>query len=109
MQPNGRARWYRYLFRYHIVLAAVETAWLFTKGVQSVRIIRAATLTGDVHLHIHGPGTSRESHTFHDVIDCMQFQADYERRLVAKGFGLERFTSDRRGVERRENGRRTRK
>jgi hypothetical protein len=90
------------------VLAAVETAWLFTNGVQSVRIIRAATLNGDVHLHIHGPGPTRESHTFHDVMDCMQYQADYERRLVARGFALERFTSDRRAVERREQGRKPR-
>lgn len=87
------------------MLAAVETAWLFTKGAHSVRIIRATTLKGDVHLHIHGPGPVQESHTFHDVIDCMQYQADYERRLVAKGFTLERFTSDRRSVERRGNGR----
>jgi hypothetical protein len=90
------------------VLAAVETAWLFTKGAQSVRIIRAATLNGDVHLHIHGPGTARESHTFHDVIDCMQFQADYERRIVARGFALVRFTSDRRSAERREKASRRR-
>jgi hypothetical protein len=88
------------------VLAAVQTAWLFTKGPQSIRIIRAATLTGDLHLHIHGPGTSRESHTFQDVIECMAFQADYERRIVAQGFALERFTSDRRSSERREIGRR---
>jgi len=81
---------------------------LFTNGVQSVRIIRAATLNGDVHLHIHGPGPTRESHTFHDVMDCMQYQADYERRLVARGFALERFTSDRRAVERREQGRKPR-
>jgi hypothetical protein len=85
-------------------LAAVETAWLFTNGAQSIRIIRAATLTGEIHLHIHGPGPTRESHTFHDVMDCMQFQAEYERRVVAKGFALERFTSDRRAVERRDNG-----
>jgi hypothetical protein len=84
------------------VLAAVETAWLFVRGVQSVRIIRAATLTGDVHLHIHGPGGEQQSHTFSDVIDCMHFQADFERRLVAQGFALERFTSDRRSVARRE-------
>ena len=90
------------------MLAAVETAWLFTRGAQSVRIIRAATLDGEVHLHIHGPGTARESHTFHDVIECMQFQADYERRIVAKGFALERFTGDRRAVERREKGRKSR-
>jgi hypothetical protein len=85
------------------VLAAVETAWLFTKGSQSVRIIRAATLDGDVHLHIHGPGPTRESHTFHDVIECMHYQADYERRIVNEGFTLERFTSDRRSAERRDD------
>ena len=102
--PNGRGNSCRYLFRYLTVLAAVETAWLFTKGSQSVRIIRAATLKGEIHLHIHGPGPARESHTFRDVIDCMQYQADYERRIVAKGFALERFTSDRRAVERREGG-----
>ena len=84
------------------MLAAVETAWLFVRGVQSVRIIRAATLRGDVHLHIKGPGTEQESHTFHDVIDCMHFQADFERRLVGRGFALERFTSDRRSAARRE-------
>jgi hypothetical protein len=82
------------------VLAVVETAWLFIKGPESVRIVRAATPRGEVHLHIHGPGTTRESHTFRDVMDCMQFQADYERRLVANGFTLERFTNDRRSVRR---------
>jgi hypothetical protein len=84
------------------VLAAVETAWLFTKGPQSIRIVRAATLSGDVHLHIDGPGPARESHTFHDVMECMQYQADYERRIVSQGFTLERFTSDRRSAQRRE-------
>jgi hypothetical protein len=82
------------------VLAAVETSWLFTRGVQSVRIVRAATLEGDVHLHILGPGTGHESHVFHDVMECMEYQADYERRLVSRGFSLERFTSDRRAAAR---------
>ena len=90
------------------VLAAVETAWLFTNGSHSVRVIRAATLEGEIHLHIHGPSARRETHTFHDVIDCMQFQADYERRLVAQGFALERFTSDRRLLERERRRRRAR-
>ena len=86
------------------MLAAVETAWLFTRAGESVRIIRAATLDGEVHLHVHGPGTARHSHTFHDVMECMQFQSDIERRLVAQGFALERFTSDRRAVKRRDDG-----
>jgi hypothetical protein len=108
-RPNEQSGCRRYSLRYHTVLAAVETAWLFIKGAQSIRIVRAATLDGDVHLHIHGPGTTRESHTFHDVIDCMQYQADYERRIVAQGFVLERFTSDRRSAERRERNSRSRR
>lgn len=84
------------------MLAVVQTAWLFTRGPQSVRIVRAAGTRGSVHLHIHGPGTARESHVFPDVIDCMQFQSEYERRLVESGFALERFTNERRSKERRE-------
>jgi len=83
------------------VLAAVETAWLFTRGAQSVRIVRAATLNGEVHLHVHGPGAARQSHVFQDVMECMHYQSDLERRLVAQGFSLERFTSDRRSAPRR--------
>jgi hypothetical protein len=37
-------------------------------------------------------------------MECMQFQSDIERRLVAQGFALERFTSDRRAVKRRDDG-----
>jgi hypothetical protein len=83
------------------VLAVVETAWLFTRGTQSVRIIRAATMDGEFHLHVHGPAAARQSHVFHDVIDCMRYQADLERRLVGQGFALERFTGDRRRTPRR--------
>ena len=83
------------------VIGSVETAWLFTRGPQSVRIIRAAKHDGELHLHVHGPGEARESHIFEDVMECMQHQSDLERRLVAQGFALERFTSDRRSAERR--------
>lgn len=79
-----------------MVIAVVEAAWLFTRGSESVRIVRTATRGGTVHLHIHGPGSATESHTYPDAIECMQQQSELERRLVAQGFTLERFTTDRR-------------
>jgi hypothetical protein len=78
------------------VLCSVETAWLFTRGLNSVRIVRAAARSGVVRLIVQGPGDSTDSREFTDVVACMNYQADLERRLVSQGFALERFTSDRR-------------
>jgi hypothetical protein len=79
------------------VLCAVETAWLFTRGPHSVRIVRAAARSGVVvRLMVQGPGEATDSREFTDVVACMNYQADLERRLVSQGFALERFTSDRR-------------
>jgi hypothetical protein len=58
--------------------------------------VRAASRTGVTHLLIQGPGEASDRHEFSDVLDCMNFQADLERRLVGDGYTLERFTSDRR-------------
>jgi hypothetical protein len=80
------------------VLASVETAWLFTRGTQSVRIVRAAG-SGVVHLLVQGPGEATDSREFADVLACMTYQADLERQLVSEGYALERFTSDRRSAD----------
>ena len=78
------------------MLATVQTAWLFTRGLESVRIIRAASRAGVTHLLVQGPGETSERHEFADIVECMNFQADLERRLVSTGYLLEYFTSDRR-------------
>jgi hypothetical protein len=78
------------------VLATVQTAWLFTRGLESVRIIRAASRARVTHLLVQGPGETSERHEFADIVACMNFQADLERRLVSAGYTLEHFTSDRR-------------
>ncbi len=78
------------------MLATVQTAWLFTRGLESVRIIRAASPAGVTHLLVQGPGETSERHEFADIVVCMNFQADLERRLVCAGYTLEHFTSDRR-------------
>jgi hypothetical protein len=81
------------------LLATVETAWLFTRGSDSVRIVRAASGEGVMLLLVQGPGGTSDRREFSDVIACMNYQADLERRLVSQGYMLERFTSDRRAGE----------
>ena len=81
---------------------AVREAWLFTRGSQSVRIIRASGTDTRMQLHVHGPDTETNTHIFDDVILCMRYQADFERRLVGEGFSLEQFATERRrGLDRR--------
>jgi hypothetical protein len=69
----------------------VESAWLFTRGDQSVRIVRVGQRDGARRLMIHGPGESRVDHEFDDVVTCAIQQSEIERRLVARRFRLSRF------------------
>lgn len=78
------------------MIASVETAWLFTRGAQSVRIVRAVTPDGEMRLIVSGPADTAETHVFDDVVACVTYQSELERRLVAQGYALERFTSERR-------------
>ena len=77
------------------MVGSVQTAWLFTRDAESVRIVRAADPAGTMYLLVQGPANSVEHREFADVLECMNYQADLERRLVSEGFTLERF-SDRR-------------
>ncbi len=81
------------------MLLTAEAAWLFTRGSQSVRIVRAAGPAGLTHLHVKGPDDAVDTREFMDVVACMNFEADLERRLIEEGFVLEHFTSDRRADE----------
>jgi hypothetical protein len=64
-----------------------------------VRIVRAAAGEGMMHLLVQGPGPGTDRREFSDVLACVNYQADLERRLVSEGYSLERFTSDRRGAD----------
>lgn len=91
------------------MVGTVQTAWLFTRDAESVRIVRAADPAGITYLLVQGPAEAVEHRRFDDVVECMNYQADLERRLVAEGFSLERFTSDRRtGDAGRRSGERRR-
>ena len=85
------------------LIGPVHTAWLFTRGSESVRIVRVGQANGTQRLLVHGPGTETAVHTMDDAMDCVRYQSELERRLVMKGFRLERFASGdrRRGSDRR--------
>lgn len=87
-------------------MGLVQTAWLFTRGSQSVRIIRVSRSSGPVQMLVQGPGTERSVHEA-DALACVRYQSEVERKLVAQGFQLASFISaerrsgrDRRGAAR---------
>ena len=86
-------------------IGAVREAWLFTRGVKSVRIVRASGRSR-MFLHVYGPDTNSDMQEFDDVLGCMRYQSEIERRLVGEGFSLDRFVAERRsGSDRRGTGR----
>ena len=85
------------------MLGLVETASLFTRGPESIRIVRITRADGPARLLIHGPGAARATHVHDNAIQCLWFQADIERGLLAEGFQLVRAGAGERrsGRERR--------
>ena len=84
-----------------MVAGLVETIWLFVRGSESVRLIRASTREGRARLLVYGPGNTQATHEFEDDSSCTTRQSELERALVAGGFVLEQFTDRRSGAERR--------
>lgn len=85
------------------MIGLVHTAWLFTRGSQSVQIVRVGQACGAQRLLVNGPGTEAAVHHLDDPLDCIRYQSEVERQLVAQGFRLAHFSSaDRRtGRDRR--------
>jgi hypothetical protein len=72
-----------------------ELSWLYTRGAQSVRLVREEHLKG-CHLVVHGPGPEIVTHEYFNLAECMARQADIEANLQAAGYQLNTAASDRR-------------
>ena len=85
------------------MLGVVETASLFVRGLESIRLVRITRADGPSRLLVHGPGAARATHVHDDAIQCLWFQADIERGLLAEGYQLVRQGAGERrsGRERR--------
>lgn len=77
-----------------------ESAWLFTRGSQSVRLVRNEQSGGRVHLLVYGPAETESSYEFGDIAECMKRQTDIEQTLLAEGYQLAARAAERRGTRR---------
>ena len=91
------------------MFGVVETASLFVRGSESIRLVRITRADGPSRLLVHGPGTARATHIHENAIQCLWFQADIERGLLSEGYQLVRNGSAERrsGRERRAAARGT--
>jgi hypothetical protein len=80
-----------------------ESGWLYTRGMQSVRLVREETSSG-CHLFVYGPGTDVVTHEFANVAECMKGQAEIEQGLLTSGYQLAQLASDRRSETRTWQG-----
>jgi hypothetical protein len=77
-----------------------ESAWLFTRGSQSVRLVRYEQSGGHVRLLVYGPADTESSYEFGDIAECMKRQTDIEQTLLAEGYQLAARAAERRGTRR---------
>lgn len=77
--------------------------WLFSRGRDSVRIVVREEGSA-LSLLVQGPGPRRRVIECADRWTLIERQISEEARLLALGYTLERFTSDRRRQPRRRGG-----
>jgi hypothetical protein len=81
--PGGRHQDQR------VQMSAMErTAWLFTRGQESVRM-ELRTMTAGVQLTIDGPGAATSTHDFPPGTSVERFREEYERKLREQGYRLQ--------------------
>ena len=77
-------------------IGLVQTVSLFTRGSQSVRIVRVTRANEPTRLLVNGPGTEYCVHRLDDPMDGVRYESDLECRLVRQGYQLASFGSDER-------------
>ncbi len=77
-------------------MSTVPHAWLFTRGHESVRIVRDEQPGGFVRLTTYGQGKDVSVSQYADVTECVKGQAAIEQALVREGFRLQRGSAERR-------------
>lgn len=89
------------------MIGLVESALLFTRGSESVRLVRMTRADGPSLLFVDGPGHLQTTHVLDDTVECLWCQSDVEHQLQKDGFQLAPLANaDRRsGHERRHHTR----
>jgi hypothetical protein len=74
----------------------VQSAWLFTRGSDSVRMVRVTHPKQPTRLLVNGPGEEAMVHVVDEPMDVARLQSELERRLVIRGYHLAQFMSGER-------------
>jgi hypothetical protein len=82
-----------------------QTAWLFTREHESVRVQVEEVPQGGFELVVLGPGESNAAYDFTELPALEQFRLTCERDLVARGFRLQAVAERRKSADRREESR----
>jgi hypothetical protein len=84
---------------------ATRSVWLYSRGRDNVRI-EVRELGHALQLVVSGPGTRQSAYDFADAAALFEHQASRESHLLAQGYCLERFSTERRkGTDRRQQPR----
>lgn len=67
----------------------MRRTWLFVRGGESIWLQRPAD--GALRIAFHGPQTDCSEFTFHGELELLDFLHDVDRRLVEKGWTLQRL------------------
>ena len=73
------------------VMTQSATTWTFTRGVEAVEITRLPLPNGRWCVLVTGPGPLHRAEECDDAIASVTQQAEEERRLILRGFQLERI------------------
>jgi hypothetical protein len=73
-----------------------RTTWLYTNGRDTIRLSIVEHAAGLFRLVIAGPGHRRKATEFSDTLSIVHQQGTIEASLLAQGYCLEDFATDRR-------------
>jgi hypothetical protein len=78
-----------------------QTAWLFTRGQESVRLVIQAGPIG-CQLAVFGPGNAIAEYDFAVLTELQQFRKTFEQQLVSRGFLNQAAAERRRSADRHQ-------
>jgi hypothetical protein len=74
-------------------MGAMSTMWFFSRGAESVRVVRLTAPDGSWRLLIDGPDPGPRLEECADLLASVQQQAELERQLIEAGFRLQRLAT----------------
>jgi len=78
---------------------------MFTQARDTVRWETRIAHGRGLELRVSGPGALRREYTFGDALSLVEYQVQFERQLIANGYGVLPHSERRSGYDRRRQRR----